>query len=236
MKGRSIPFGHQVHSRCYHLRFDASDGGLGYIVPVPLPSPDSWDAEHGGTGIVLPLQGSAAEVQSTICQMQMHMRQISPTLLLFLRKISTMELVDRVAGVYRRIRRTVESGLESRAASAETLVTNGVEIDEAGTKETCAYGLCRLGAEDTDEASILTRGEGASGILGRYNGERVCLHRVPGCVVLLEEFEHRIHATGHTHCGVPPGGGGQRTKIGRWLLVRRVLECSMGREACAALM
>ena len=39
----------RVHSRQFHLQFDASDGGLGYIVPSAATPPEGWDASTGNT-------------------------------------------------------------------------------------------------------------------------------------------------------------------------------------------
>ena len=98
----------RVHSRIYHLQFDSqSGGGLGYIVPIPVPPPDGWDSQRG-TAIVLPLQPGASS--DTLRDFRVHMSEIKPSLLLFLHRLSRIELHDAVGGVVRTLSRRPELG------------------------------------------------------------------------------------------------------------------------------
>ena len=88
----------EVHSRDYHLRFDATNGGLGYIVPEPLAAPAGWDAVRGGTCVVLPLQEGEEAARIHLQRLRIHLSQIQPTLLLFLRRLTMLEVVDHSRG------------------------------------------------------------------------------------------------------------------------------------------
>jgi hypothetical protein len=90
----------RVHSRHFHLQFDARNGGLGYIVPSPATPPAGWDSISGGTRIVLPLdEGDTAKLR----ELRVHLGELKPSLLLFLRRLRHVEVDDALSGWRRSI-------------------------------------------------------------------------------------------------------------------------------------
>jgi uncharacterized membrane protein YgcG len=101
----------EVHSRGWHFGFDASDGGLGYILPRALPPPRGWAAAQGGTLIRLPLDaersGNAGNAggRDVRADLVRRLDDIHPSLLLFLNRLRCLEVVDATSGGARRMTR-----------------------------------------------------------------------------------------------------------------------------------
>lgn len=92
----------QVHSRDYHLEFDALDpSGLGYIVPTPVAPPAGWLGK--GTAIVLPLEEGRAS--DALRDFRIALDEIKPTLLLFLHQLRKLEVHDTELRISRRMER-----------------------------------------------------------------------------------------------------------------------------------
>ena len=92
----------QVHSRNYHLQFNALDpSGLGYIVPTPAAPPEGWLGD--GTTITLNLeQGRASEA---LRDFRIALDEIKPSLLLFLHQLRRLDVVDEDLGLCRAMAR-----------------------------------------------------------------------------------------------------------------------------------
>ncbi|KAH7429492.1 hypothetical protein KP509_09G052400, partial [Ceratopteris richardii] len=111
-----------IHSKGFHVKFDISEGSLGFILPTLIPSLNDWpeieevlaiiesSANHGkqtwNTCMVLPLKdsitkGPEIELLSTkFCD-------IHPSLLLFLRQLCCITIKDDVRGVTRVMQRYI---------------------------------------------------------------------------------------------------------------------------------
>jgi hypothetical protein len=121
----------RVHSRHFHLQFDARDGGLGYIVPSPISPPSGWDSKSHGTRIVLPLEAeNGLKKQRELC---VHLRQLKPSLLLFLRRLRRLDMDDALSGWSRSITLT-HSGFDgmSELALLEERETSGGNVNRQG--------------------------------------------------------------------------------------------------------
>ena len=102
----------EVHSRVFHFRFDARQGGLGYLLPLPIPAPLDWDAAEG-TRIVLPFQREPVQLELTsqgrinatpeFCRRLTD--DVQPQLLLFLHQVKRLELHQRAHGQRRLLQR-----------------------------------------------------------------------------------------------------------------------------------
>ena len=99
----------RVHSRHFHLQFDARDGGLGYIVPSPAAPPADWDSARKGTRLVLPLEEDGL---TKLRELRVQLADLKPSLLLFLRRLRRLEIDDATSGVRRCItmRHTADDG------------------------------------------------------------------------------------------------------------------------------
>ena len=91
----------RVHSRHFHLQFDARDGGLGYIVPSPIAPPTGWDSTRGNTRIVLPFEAHDGPEKHR--ELRVHLHELKPSLLLFLRRLRRLEIEDALSGWRRSI-------------------------------------------------------------------------------------------------------------------------------------
>ncbi len=101
----------EVHSRCWHFAFDASDGGLGYILPRPLAAPAGWDAAEGGTLIVLPLDAAPAGRERDVrADLTRRLDDLHPSLLIFLNRLRQLHVTDAVTGMQRRMTRLDDAG------------------------------------------------------------------------------------------------------------------------------
>jgi hypothetical protein len=107
----------QVHSGHYHFAFNGQEHGvthtssLAYIIPVPLPTPGGWDAEHGGTLIRLPLCKKYGRLD--IKEVRAKVRDIHSSLLLFLNKLRCIIIRDVRQGEDGSVQRVMERREES---------------------------------------------------------------------------------------------------------------------------
>ena len=100
----------EVHSNNFHFKFDVRKGELGYIVPTICAPPSG---EHLGKGaknethIVLPFQTERQSDEPHAVQLvtqefrEQLMRDLDPSLLLFLRRLQRIEAVDFGLGIHR---------------------------------------------------------------------------------------------------------------------------------------
>lgn len=126
----------RVHSRQYHLQFNSSGDGLGYIVPTPIAPPVGWD-ESGGTSVVLPLAASSAE--ETLRGFRVHIAQIQPSLLLFLHRLQQLELHDVLAGSIRTLTRHPDPHDQHVVVLRETVPPHGSAVGGTSADDGSAF-------------------------------------------------------------------------------------------------
>ena len=85
----------EIHSNGYHFRFDKNKEEdedlpkMGYIVPIPVPPNErNNNLLHWNTTIILPLLPRASK------EAVVQLKNIDPTVILFLKKVSAIEVVD----------------------------------------------------------------------------------------------------------------------------------------------
>ena len=125
----------RVHSRQFHLQFDASDGGLGYIIPAPVAAPEGWDPSIAGTRIVLPLE--AAGQSTKLRDFRVNLAELKPSLLLFLRRLRHLEMADPHSGW----RRSIRLALADDDGASTVALLEDRELGGAGSGEGSSVGV-----------------------------------------------------------------------------------------------
>ena len=139
----------RVHSRHYHLQFDARDGGLGYLVPSAAVPPAGWDGASGSTRLVLPLHGG--DKLARLRELRVNLADLKPSLLLFLRRLRHIEMDDAPSGWRRAISlvSTEDDGVSTVALLEEREVrppalgapaSHGGSLDPAAAADPAAGG------------------------------------------------------------------------------------------------
>ncbi|OQR87692.1 phosphoserine aminotransferase [Achlya hypogyna] len=137
----------EIHSNGYHLRFDASpDHDLGpdhvnYVLPYWIDVPRFPDP-HTGTHMHFPLHPQAQQQLQTTCAL---LRQIEPSILLFLRQLQSLEITNAVDGTavqYAKSWRSPEV-VELRSASTVQewyVAKKTLQVPAAGLRDQVAPG------------------------------------------------------------------------------------------------
>eukprot|EP01018_Ginkgo_biloba_P025050 Gb_08163 [translate_table: standard] len=165
----------EIHSKGFHIKFDISEGKLGFILPTLVPPRYDIDSLHKelatendkgensvwNTCIVLPFKSSVVE-GTGMRSWASKFADLHPSLLLFLHRLRCIKVRNSLTNSLKIMRREdIGNGLVK--------VSHGIESTTwLVTSQKLNAGITRLGVQTTEIALAFTLSEDPSGEYGPY--------------------------------------------------------------------